>query len=260
MTKFSTPAAMLSLSLLSLAAHAAPPATPDSSVTLSAGLAVASEYSGSDTLRAFPVLAADYQNRNGFFASTTRGIGYQAKLEALSVSGALGYDGGRKDKKENLFSGSDALKGMGEIDGAPVARLGLGYDLGAVQFSAGADLALSHRERGKRYHFAASMPLLAGAGDRLSAAVSADYGDARNVQTFYGVTAAQSAASGFKAFKAKGGVEKVGLGLNWHHEFDKNWSLSSVAGLTRLTGDAANSPLSKRKTSPLLMSTVNYTF
>ena len=253
-------AAILSLGAFTLGAQAAEPAKNESTFTVGAGIAAAPEYSGAQKRRVFPVLTADYQDSSGFFASTSRGVGYAVKADGLSVSSALAYDAGRSDKKQDLFSGSDALKGMGKIKGAAIGSFGIGYDLGPVTLNAAAHLALSNRDRGNTYQFGASMPLLTSATDQVGAGITAKYGDSKNMQTYYGVTATQSANSGYRQFKAKGGFEDVGLGVHWNHVIDKNWSVQSTAGVSRLTGDAANSPLTKRKTNPILLSTINYQF
>lgn len=253
-------AVLISLAMISIAAQAAEPAKAESTFTVGAGIAAKPEYSGADKTRVFPVLYADYQDVSGFFASTSRGLGYATKIDGLTVTGALGYDAGRRDKKETLRSGSDALKGMGEIKGAAIAALGLGYDLGPVALSFGANLALSNRDRGNTYHFGASTLLSKSATDQVTAGVTANYSDSKNMQTYYGVTASQSANSGYREYQAKAGFRNVSLGTHWNHVIDKNWSVNSTAGISRLTGDAANSPLTKRKTSPILMTTVNYKF
>ena len=251
-------AAALSLALFAISAHAAD-ATP-AHFMVGAGVAAIPEYSGADKLRALPVLQLDYQNSDGFFVSTARGIGYGSKIDAFSLSAAIGYDAGRGDKNEHFYSGSDALKGMGKIDGAALANLGVVYDAGAFSLNAQASLALSNRERGNSYQFGAAMPLLTAESDQVMLGAHAKYSDNKNMQTFHGVTAAQSLRSGYKVYSAKKGLESVGLDVNWNHVIDKRWSVATVVGLTRLSGDAASSPLTKRKTSPLLASVVNYAF
>ena len=261
MIKLAIPAAVLALSLLASSLQAAEPvASQDGSATLGAGLAIAPEYAGAAKSRVFAVPLADYHSAGGFFASITRGIGIQGKEGSLDLSAALAYASDRKDKRDALSMGSDALKGMGSISGAAVAKLGAVLDLGGMQLKASAELALSHVARGNAYQFGAGMPLFASAADQLAVGISADYSDGSNAQTFFGVTAAQSAASGYKAFTAKAGFEKFGAALNCHHTIDANWSASSMLGLASLAGDAANSPLTKRKNSLVWLSTLNYKF
>jgi outer membrane scaffolding protein for murein synthesis (MipA/OmpV family) len=238
------------------------PAAPDSgdSFTAGLGLAYVPEYAGSDKSRVLPLPILERTYSNGVFLSTQRGIGYQAKLGDFTLSAALGYDGGRDDHKKSYFSGSDALKGMGDIDGSAQAVLSAGYQLGAVGLSLTTKQNIGHREYGATYTLGINAPLYTDASDQIGFGASAVYGDDKHSQTYFGVTAAQSAASGYKAYSAKGGFENVAAGVHWNHVLDSNWSVRSAVGVTRLTGDAADSPLTKRKTTPMLMTALIYRF
>ncbi|MCL2907334.1 MipA/OmpV family protein [Shewanella fodinae] len=48
--------------------------------------------------------------------------------------------------------------------------------------------------------------------------------------------------------------------LNWTHKFNQDWSMVAVAGVTQLTGDARNSPIVQRQTSPTGSLLVTYRF
>ena len=80
------------------------------------------------------------------------------------------------------------------------------------------------------------------------------------MQTYFGVTANQSARSGYRQYTAKAGFENVNAALSWDHVIAPSWSLHSAVGFTRLTSDAADSPLTKRKNTPLLMTGFTYKF
>lgn len=261
----------IALTLLSLCAFSSrsfaedAPAAPavstsGDSFTAGLGLAYVPEYAGSDKSRVLPLPVLERTFSNGVFLSTQGGIGYQAKLGDFSLSAALGYDGGRKDHKENYFSGSDALKGMGDIDGSAQAVLSAGYQLGKVGLSVSTKQNLGHREYGSTYTLGVTAPLYTDATDQIGVGASAVYGDNKHMQTYFGVTAAQSAASGYRTYSAKGGFENVAAGVHWNHVLDSNWSVRSAVGVTRLTGDAADSPLTKRKTTPMLMTALIYRF
>ena len=250
----------LALSLFALGAHAAQAAPDGATMTVNAGAAYVSDYAGSDQQRLRPVIALDYQNASGFFAGTGRGIGYVTLLDGLRLSGALAYAPGRGDSERTFGAGSDALRGMGTISGSAVASLGAGYDFGSLQVGINAHLALTNRDRGNTMELSASVPLLRTESDKVSLGMKAKYGDGKNNQTFYGVTAAQSARSGYRAYQAGSGFESTQLGVNWHHTIDKHWSINTLAGVNHLVGDAANSPLTKRTTAPVLAVTAGYAF
>jgi len=258
----------ITLTILSLCAFSAKsfaedaPTKPDGgdSFTAGIGLAYVPEYAGADKSRVVPLPILERTYSNGVFLSTQRGIGYGAKVGDFTLSAALGYDGGRDDHKKNFFSGSDALKGMGNIDGSAQAVLSAGYQLGSVNLGLTTKQNIGHREYGATYTLDANTSLYTSATDQVGVGASAVYADNKYMQTYFGVTTAQSATSGYKAYTAKGGFENVSAGVHWNHVLDSNWSVRSAVGVTRLTGDAADSPLTKRKTTPMLMTALIYRF
>lgn len=234
------------------------PASGDSLV-VGAGVAYVPEYAGADKNRvvAMPFLERTFDN--GAFISTMRGAGFQTTVEGVNLSAALTYGGGRKDHK-TTFSGSNALKGMGDIDGSVQAVLGVSYKLGDVGLSLSTTQNLGHRDNGATYALGAGMPLYTSASDQIGFKASAVYGDNKHAQTYFGVTALQSANSGYKPYTAKAGFESVSAGVSWNHVIDKTWSVQTAVGVSRLLSDAADSPLTKRKTTPVLMTGISYKF
>lgn len=247
-------AAAASLSPYALAAE------PESTFTAGVGVAVVPKYFGADEMQGMPLIDLAYEHRSGFFAGTRDGIGFRSAAGPFQVSAALGYSSGRRERDSHRRFGSEALKGMGDVRSSATANLGIGYDFGFMALGMKAELALNHRERGNRYELAAQVPLLADGKDNVALFASLDVADRKNMQTFYGVTAQQSARSGYRVYTPKAGVEKVGLGVAWNRQLNERWSVRTMAGAFRLTGDAADSPLTKRKTAPVLFTTLNYRF
>lgn len=245
---------------LACTAQAAEPAQPESSFSAGLGLAVLPKYSGADEWRAVPLLDISYANKNGFFAGTRQGIGFRTAAGPVEVSAALGYDSGRRESNSRRRFGSEALRGMGDIRGAALANLAVGYDLGFMTLGVKAELALTHRERGNRYEFAASMPLLTEGRDQVALFGSLDVADRKNMQAFYGVTETQSRNAGYRVYTPKAGVEKVGVGVSWNRQLGGAWSVRTMGGAYTLLGDAADSPIVKRKTAPVFMTSLNYRF
>jgi len=58
------------------------------------------------------------------------------------------------------------------------------------------------------------------------------------METYFGVSAADAAASGLDQYNADGGMKDVGidLGLNWN--FASSWALRGMASISQLVGDA----------------------
>ncbi len=77
------------------------------------------------------------------------------------------------------------------------------------------------------------------AGPRLS------FADSTYMNTYFGVTAAESAASGMPAFSAGGGVKSIGVEALVRYDANEHWAIEGGAGYARLIGDAANSPVTR---------------
>ena len=226
----------------------------DSQFLVGGGAAVGARYSGASENALAPVIVLDYSDASGFFASSLRGLGYASQQGPLSVSAALAYRGGRKEKDEHaLFGivGSDRLKGMGDIEGNASALLKLSYQpMPMLDLSLAADIPLSQRDNGKNVHAGISGHLLQLDSDKLTLGVSAGFADSKYAQTYYGVSTRQAASSRFKAYQANSGLYEVNAMLSWEHRIGQRWSVTSMLGANHLLKAAARSPLTQRPTSP----------
>jgi outer membrane protein len=74
--------------------------------------------------------------------------------------------------------------------------------------------------------------------------------DTRATAPYFGITAAQAAASGLPAFDAKGGAHAVGAGTQVRFQIDPHWEVHSYVEYDRLLGSAAASPLVALRGSP----------
>lgn len=201
---------------------------------------------------------------NGFFIGTTRGIGYGNNVGNLDYSAALSYRVGRKDKdvsSDSISSGSDELRGMGEIKGSAIIVPGLGYKVTDwLNLQLQAEVPVSERDNGEAVHFGLSSPLYTSPTNAVTLALTGSWGSDKYMQTYYGVNATQSAASGFARHDAGAGVYAWSMNLDWTHKLTSRWSVLASAGVTQLTGDAGDSPIVQRKTSPTGSLKVTYSF
>lgn len=235
----------------------------ESGVTVGIGAYIVPEYAGARKDRFVLTPSISYHNSNGLYAGTNEGVGYNAKIDNFSLSAGLGYRAGRTDSNDGwkFRYGSDDLKGMGDISGALTARFKGAYKFdGGISLSLGTEQALNHRDTGSTYHFGLNAPLFDSKTDQFSLSLGATYGDRKFNQSNFGVTSAQSLNSGYKAYNAKAGFEQLGSTVNWTHALDKNWSVTTRVGVTHVLGDAADSPIVKKKTSGVAMTAFNYSF
>lgn len=251
------------LALLATPTLAAEP-PQSTTLTLGGGVGVTPRYSGSDENRVSTALVLDYSMRNGFFASSTRGLGYGNSLGNVDYSAALSYRTGRKDHNvdsDTMSDGSDHLRGMGNVKGSALGVVGLGYKLtNWLSAQLQAEVPFSQRDNGAALHFGIVSPLYHSPKNSVTLGLTSSWGTNDYMQTYYGVSASQSAASGFMQYTAGSGIYAWSLNLDWTHNFTERWSVVADAGYTQLAGDARNSPIVQRKASPTGSLTVTYRF
>ncbi|MGG6175933.1 MipA/OmpV family protein [Pantoea allii] len=236
----------------------------DNALTLGGGANVTPRYSGSDKSRVTTAMVLDYTMANGFFASSTRGIGYGNNIGKFDYNAALSYRAGRKDHdvdSDSLSDGSDYLRGMGDVKGSALGVFGLGYGVADwLNLQLRAEVPFSERNNGAALHFGINSPLYTSPNNTVTLALTGSWGTDKYMQTYYGVSASQSAASRFTRYDAGAGVYAWSMNLDWTHKFNEDWSVVAAAGVTQLTGDARNSPIVQRKTSPTGSLLVTYRF
>lgn len=251
------------LALLTTPTLAAEP-PQGTTLTLGGGVGVTPRYSGSDENRVSTALVLDYSMHNGFFVSSTRGLGYGNSLGNVDYSAALSYRTGRKDHNvdsDTMSDGSDHLRGMGNVKGSALGVVGLGYKLtNWLSAQLQAEVPFSQRDNGAALHFGIVSPLYHSPKNSVTLGLTSSWGTNDYMQTYYGVSATQSGASGFTQYTAGSGIYAWSLNLDWTHNFTERWSVVADAGYTQLAGDARNSPIVQRKASPTGSLTVTYRF
>lgn len=69
-----------------------------------------------------------------------------------------------------------------------------------------------------------------------------NFGNSKFTNTYFGVTAAE-ASTLYPATTTSGGLYSAGLEAGVRFQVDSNWAIEAEAGWSRLTGDAASSPI-----------------
>lgn len=247
----------------------APPAAPTSaplglSGSVGLGALTMPTYEGSDRHRtlAVPLLALNWRTADwGTVSLDTQGLAWQVVDRdgwRASVIGAI--DPGRKDRRPSGFDiapGDKRLAGMGRI-GAGV-DVGAAFGYGPVQLSMLKALG-DGGSRGARVTLGAELPWAVTTKLGVSAAVVGTWADRKYMQSYFGVTAAQSAASGYDAYTPRAGLQKVELDVGADQALTEHLHLKAGVGLSRLESDAARSPLVQRRTGLTAQVGVAYAF
>lgn len=84
-----------------------------------------------------------------------------------------------------------------------------------------------------------------GAATEFSIGPRASFATGEYMRTYFGVTPAESARSGFVAYNPVGGIKGAGLEVSGRYELTQQWALVGMAYYERLIGDAAASPVVK---------------
>ena len=235
-------------------ATAAPAAAAPDSFTLGLAVARLPEYEGSDQFetRALPVISY----RSGrFFAGTLTGVGYNlSNLPNVEFGPLLTYRFGRDE------SDSPRLNGLGDIDAG--ADLGAFVRWNAHPFSLGARLeqGVGGNVTGTSLRLDAAYLLPIDQRNALRLDASVDWADADIMQGFFGVSAAQSLRSGLPGYTASAGIRRYGVTATWAHSITPNWSSTVRVGVYRLGNEAADSPLTLKRSAALVSAGLSYRF
>ncbi|MBI3447132.1 MAG: MipA/OmpV family protein [Magnetospirillum sp.] len=219
---------------------------------LGAGLMVAPTYEGSKNYHVEPMPVAEVSWRETVFLNPKDGLKVVLtpfKDTGLSVSGGIGYWRGRKESADK--DNDDALRGLGNLSGNAVARLGIDYRYNAM--SAGLVVArdLGGDRDGTTITLKGGYKIYQSDKIRVGADLSTTWADDNYMQSLFGITAIQSARSPkhYAAYDAAAGIKDVKVGLNAGYAFTPAIELFARTEYGRLLSDAADSPIVKNQGS-----------
>jgi MipA family protein len=239
-------------------------------VTLGAGVGVAPNYQGSDSYRIapLPLLNATWRNRVSIGIGGLNAFVYSS--ESARVGVGLTYDRGRKEDGGDPWAGSgdtERLRGMGDIDPAPGARIFGVYRLAPLflsgtltKYFGDSDNPATPQNDGALAALALGVPFYRAEKFRVNGNLTATLADEHYMQAYFGVTPAQSARSGYRTYAPKAGLRDVSASVTARYQFNRNWFGSGTVGVRQLTGDAADSPLVANDASVFLLTLIGFRF
>lgn len=227
------------LSAAATLAAAAPVAAQERSFNfaLRGGVGAGPAYPGSDETKPLPDLGFTFGSLNWGRTSLGADIG-NIPDNGLAFRGALKVIGSR-DVADN-----PELAGLEDIDTAVELGVGViyrqtnwqafgevrqgfgGHD--GVTGTLGADLVLRPTDRWT-----------------LTAGPRVNLGNSTYAGTYFGVSAAEAATSGFGAFDPDGGVLGAGVELGATYRIDDRWAIEGLLTYTKLQNEAADSPITQ---------------
>lgn len=231
---------------LAHAQDAPPPAQDNVSGTIALGVATIPEYEGAEKQRVIPLVSGQVRWGNRYFAIE----GVTARLNVLdSDTFELGpvaeLTFGRRAKLKTL-----PVRALGKIDDAyqigSFAAVRTGSVLtegdqlrGSIQMTRD----VSNVHKGWTGQAAIDYRLPVSSRFSLSAQTALRFADAKYAGTYFSVSPEGAAASGLKAFNAKGGIKDIGVSLTGTYNLSDHWSVLGYAGYRRMVGDFGKSPV-----------------
>lgn len=218
-----------------------PPVGPgDSRLLVGAGLANRPAYLGSDDRVTALLPYVDYAHRNGFFASSTAGIGFSFVNTRSTQIGVRVIPRFGRDEND-----SADLRGLGDI--SPGVELSA-YATHALSPAWTVGINLRGGDRGAELDVGARRDFALGPATRLSAFGYATAANGPSQESWFGIDDAQSLASGYPRYTPGAGVRTVQVGATVNHFFSRRWIAIGGIGIGRVLGDAADSPIVRERT------------
>ena len=235
------------------------PDIPDWRDVLGVGVEHKPLYDGSPLTRTQVGPVINIRYRDIAFASIGEGLGVNVFSGPQYRAGiALGYDLGRR-----VSDDVGNLHGLNDIARAPLFKM-----FGSYVISKDFPLVLRADVRqiiggadGMQGDVEAYMPL-PGSSKRLImfAGPSITFSDRRYTEKVFGVTAAQTASSGYDAYDAHGGLTAAGFGFSATTFVTEHWLVNVDAAIDRLLGSARDSPITKTTTQRVLALSLAYSW
>jgi outer membrane protein len=230
-------------------------------VSIGGGAALRPTYEGSDRYEGSPVLSANITYRD-MISLGAGGLSAYWHHDGLRIGAGLTANGGRKDYRINgLFEqGDDRLKGLGDIDPTLGVRIFATYALGWIQFDGAVTKLTRESNSGLFANAGVSAPHKLSNRLILTPHLMTTWANGNYTETHFGITAAQAADSAFPEFRATAGFMRVAAGVNAAYLVNRRWFVGVGADVTRLTGAAAQSPISVSNTNAVVSIITGYRF
>jgi MipA family protein len=191
---------------------------------------------------------------NGLFADPLNGIGY-----SFEPQGNLQY--GLRVNLETGRSVETTLPGFEKIKARANPGAFANYTVNdKLTLRSALRLGMGEGADGSLLHLGGSYKAFQAGFFSVSLNASLKYADSNYMQSYFGVTPAQSAASGLKAYQPSAGFAAAKVGVTAGTPLSRQIYVFSNLSLQRLMGDAANSPIVSKKTQPTAFIGGVYTF
>jgi outer membrane scaffolding protein for murein synthesis (MipA/OmpV family) len=201
------------------------------------GAGYAPEFVGSNKSRV-KMLPVVFLNYGPVFLNMEKGLGVRFDLldGRLEISPAVNYRFQRREGDSALLAGMGNVHDVITLGGTLAYRFD-DFVLAVKSFQG------MNQSKGFTMDLKASYLNRSHTSFNYGLSVSTSLADKRYNQTYFGVTGAQSLASGYRTFNAPAGFNDVGLKGTFDYFLSPQLSVDVFAGYTYLLGVAGDSPL-----------------
>ncbi|EHR72668.1 outer membrane protein V [Burkholderiales bacterium JOSHI_001] len=160
------------------------------------------------------------------------------RSDTLRVNLALRVDNGRRE------TASDRLTGLGEVKRTVRGRLSLGWNFAPDwRLSLGLSPDLLGHGGGTSFDAGVVRDFRLGPRSVVSLGTGLTYGNARNLQSYYGVTPEQSARTGYAVYTPGAGLTGTSVSLGWRGDINERWTAFATGSASRMLGPVLDSPI-----------------
>lgn len=204
--------------------------------TIGAGAIYAPDYLGSDDheTRPWPAISLTYGDR--FYLNALGGLGWNAiRRGNWKVSPFIGYTRGRDNDHD--------LSRLNDVDGGATAGLRVAYTNDAWTYSADAQTPFTGDMDGYQISLKARWQ------GQLSEQWSASFGPSLTYSSedwtkdMFAISLRESLRSGLSTYDPADGYLRIGLSGSLSYWLTPEWSITGLASVSQLTGDAEDSPI-----------------
>ena len=208
------------------------------------GVSVAPRFEGSGDYKArvFPKFSIRYKNLVAL--NNTRMRVFAIHSEKFVTGVQARYRFGRDEDASPDLAGLGNVSDSFEVGGFAEWRPGWAI----IGLEVGQDVAGGHHGMLAAVYVGSQVPL--GGGFYLQGGVQATWASGNYMQRNFGVTAAQSVASGLPEFDAGSGIKDVAGRVGVRFTGWKHWDFSTYVAYSRLMSDAAVNPLVRLRGNP----------
>ncbi|MBN3762980.1 MipA/OmpV family protein [Burkholderia sp. Ac-20365] len=209
--------------------------------SLGAQINVMPKYEGAASYRAIPLPIFAYDNGLLFVSGLSAGIRYPIGA-GFSTGLIAQFDFGR--------DADDSPRLAGTHDISNTARVGGFVDWHKGKWRASFNvLQATHSGYGLKMRLAGGYTALSTPKNTVHLAVGATFGNEDYMNTYFGVTDQEAAASQSKlpVCSPSAGIKGVDASVTWTHQLNPHWSTAAMLGVSSLVGDAADSPVVEHK-------------